>query len=91
MTSFQDGFMDLRKTGEKMSRQALATKLMENLQLKGVGTNEIESQAWDRVKLRNVKNGNIKKAKEIRNGIRSASDRDVKYARGITNLRKNQA
>ena len=65
LTSIQDGFMDLRKTGEKMTRQALATKLMENLQLKGVGTNEIESQAWDRVKLRNVKNGNIKKDEDI--------------------------
>ena len=85
------GLIDLERLGERMTRQSLAMKLMENLYKKGVGTNEIESRAWDRKSQREIKKGNIKKVKEICQGNRNAKERDVKYVRGLIALRRDQA
>ena len=91
VTAIEAGLMDLQEAGAKMTKQALAMKLMENLKCVGVGTNEVESKAWERVRQRHVKDGNIRKAKEIRNGGRNHQERDAKYVKGILNLRQEQA
>ena len=85
------GLIDLERLGERMTRQSLAMKLMENLYKKGVGTNEIESRAWDRKSQSEIKKGNIRKAKEICQGNRNAKERDMKYVRGLIALRRDQA
>ena len=64
--NLEAGLMDLEKLGARMTKQALAMKLMEELKSQEVGTNEIEAKSWERSSQRELKRGNIQKARDLK-------------------------
>ena len=66
----------------------LVLKLLEDLQMVGVGTNNIEAEAKHRSDIRRIKLGKVVDGFDV--GIEKCAERDVEYVRGMLKLRSEQ-
>ena len=72
-----------------MCMQALAWRLLRELEEEGIGTNEVEIEALRRSWQREAKKGYRYGIKEFENS--EAYVRDEQYVKGLLNLRASQA
>ena len=82
------GLTGLWRIGKKMCLQALAWKLLQELEDSGVGTNEVENEAAKRKWNREVKKGMMQSFKEFSKRV---DRRDQEYVGGLLKLRARQA
>ena len=84
----EDATNSLWNKSRKMCKQALAWRLLKDLEERRVGTNEIERKALVRSWQREAKKGMLEDFKEFG---RKCESRDEKYVCGLLSLRSEQA
>ena len=86
--NLEAGLNGLWESGRRMTMQALAYKLLEDLEKAGVGTGQVEAEAWARTVQRENKKG---RRLDRRYKNRVAELRDQRYIVGLLKLRSAQA
>ena len=87
--NLEAAFNELLRASKKLCMQALAWKLLGQLEARKVGTAEVEADSLRRSWQREVKKGYQKGMKEFKNS--DSYRRDKEYVKGLMSLRTNQA